>query len=107
MTGTTEQVVSEKANYSNPSATTCNLSVALHVIRELMPPLPPDTGDEVVRTITESFVEYSAGGKEGKRPLPLVDYDQHGTPRAPLLPSWDPSRYQDAHECLTMLFERI
>ena len=107
MTGTTEPVVSEKANYSNPSATTCNLSVALHVIRELMPPLPPDTGDEVVRTIAESFVEYSAGGQEEKRALPLVDYDQHGTPHAPLLPSWDPSRYQDAHECLTMLLERI
>lgn len=96
------------ANYCNPSATTCNLSVVLHVVRRLVT-LPRDVDSQLVRTLAESFAAH-ATARDAKMAVPLIEYEwSEGkkTPTAPLLPGWDPARYQDAHECLLMLMEQI
>ena len=95
------------ANYCNPSATTCNFSVAMHVIRRLVT-LPDDVGNQLVRTLAKSFAAH-ATARDAKMAVPLIEYKgpECKTPTAPLLPGWDPARYQDAHECLLMLLEQI
>jgi len=98
---------SKLANYSNPTATTCNLSVALHMIRELLK-LPLNTGDECVRKLAASFDAHDTACD--KVALPLVEYrNENGrtVASAPLLQKWDPNDYQDASECLMVLLECI